>query len=275
MSQDFLIFVFIVFAIAYLSYGSRDILNKLLIAFNIKIKTKAYKDFVILWHPILINKFPFYVLLNATEQDTFCYRTRNIMRHLEFVDAEEGEFITETMEVCVSASLAQITFGWQDYLPPNLKKIVLFKDTYYSNLFHRDVKGLTFAHHTMLSWRYFEEGFKDETDKLNLALHEMGHVLWVNRKSYPEEDEEIKEWEWFAKQEMAKMLDNPETAFLREYAATNLAEMWACSIETFFEAPVEFKQKLPEIYGKMAKILNQDMAGRVGKIKRGRSTMIS
>jgi hypothetical protein len=49
---------------------------------------------------------------------------------------------------------------------------------------------------------------------------------------------------------------------LRPYAATNLEEFWAVSVECFFEAPIEFKRSIPQLYHKTGAILNQDMAER-------------
>src|SRR5438045_9555206 len=47
-------------------------------------------------------------------------------------------------------------------------------------------------------------------------------------------------------------------SYLRDYAFTNLQEFWAVSVEAFFENPSGLKQSLPQLYGTLCDILNQD-----------------
>ena len=56
---------------------------------------------------------------------------------------------------------------------------------------------------------------------------------------------------------------NKGPQFLRDYAKSNIHEFWAVCVEHFFEAPVQFKEQLPELYIAMCNVLNQDMAQRI------------
>ena len=47
-------------------------------------------------------------------------------------------------------------------------------------------------------------------------------------------------------------------SYLRNYAFTNMQEFWAVSLEAFFESPAELKANMPELYGTLCDILNQD-----------------
>ena len=47
-------------------------------------------------------------------------------------------------------------------------------------------------------------------------------------------------------------------SYLRGYAFTNLQEFWAVSVEAFFDNPAGLKQSLPQLYGTLCDILNQD-----------------
>jgi Mlc titration factor MtfA (ptsG expression regulator) len=47
-------------------------------------------------------------------------------------------------------------------------------------------------------------------------------------------------------------------SYLRDYAFTNVQEFWAVSVEAFFENPAGLKQSLPQLYGTLCDILNQD-----------------
>ena len=46
-------------------------------------------------------------------------------------------------------------------------------------------------------------------------------------------------------------------SMLRQYAGTNPAEFFACSVEAFFEKPIEMKKKAPELYNQLAEFFNQ------------------
>jgi Mlc titration factor MtfA (ptsG expression regulator) len=75
------------------------------------------------------------------------------------------------------------------------------------------------------------------------------------------------EWQEKAYIEFERMARNDQHPFLRKYASTNIHEFWAVCIEHFFEAPLEFRKQLPELYRAMSKILNQDIAARIDQFK--------
>ena len=116
---------------------------------------------------------------------------------------------------------------------------------------------------TMLSWPDFEQGYLIPDDKYNLGLHELAHSLWFNYFDSDEIRASFDEFHVTAMREMQRMCDAGDGNFLRAYAETNIEEFWACSVEAFFEAPLEFKAKLPLLYDKVANVLKQDMAQRV------------
>lgn len=70
-------------------------------------------------------------------------------------------------------------------------------------------------------------------------------------------------WLAVAKPVLASMKINEGPQFFRDYAKSNIHEFWAVCVEHFFEAPIQFKEHLPELYYAMCKVLNQDMASRL------------
>ncbi|MBS1685925.1 MAG: zinc-dependent peptidase [Bacteroidetes bacterium] len=211
---------------------------------------------------LISSRMSFFLLLDYEERSRFLDRTYQIMNALQFVSREEGFEVTDEMRMLVSASMCQLTFGWTELLPPNLKQIDLFSESFYSQAARAEVKGLTLPGRTMLSWRYFQEGYQIDNDKINLGLHELAHTIWDEMYNYDSVKEELDRWQRVATPEFIRMRRNADSGFFRDYAGTNMEELWACSIECFFEAPEEFYAQLPDFYKSLSEILNQDTLAR-------------
>ncbi len=218
-----------------------------------------------LYFKLLSERFPYFLLLTEVEQRRFVGRLRYIRDSKAFIG--RGIELTEEMEILISAALTQLTFGLEEFDLENLQNIHVTPESFYSRLVEHRVKGLTFESGRMiLSWADFVEGYRIGNDKVNLALHEMAHALMLDYLAYEEIEPYFNEWEKAALDELRAVRIGPNT-FLRTYAFTNEAELWACCVESFFETPIEFKKSLPRIYEKMCKALKQDMAARMERTK--------
>jgi Mlc titration factor MtfA (ptsG expression regulator) len=212
--------------------------------------------------PVLSERFSYFLMLNEKEQKLFVSRLHYIRQEKSFVG--RGLEITEEMEIMVSAALSQLTFGLVQFDLENLDEIHLTPESFYSRLAGADVKGLTFESGRMiLSWADFKQGYLINDDKINLGLHELAHALWLYHAPTASIEEHFDQWHMDALSELRKKRNGETTGyFLRDYAFTNIEEFWACSVECFFEAPIEFKKSVPNLYQKTSAILNQDMATR-------------
>lgn len=218
-----------------------------------------------LYRQLLGTRFSYFRLLNSDEQKRFVSRLRFIRDSKEFIG--RGLQVTEEMEVLISAALTQLTFGLQEFELENLESIHITPESFYSRLVGRQVKGLTFTSgRMMLSWADFVEGYRIDNDKVNLALHEMAHALMLDEEAYMEIEDRFEQWETAALQELRDNRATGNLSFLRDYAFSNKDELWACCVECFFEAPVDFKKLLPNMYAKMCTVLKQDMAARVAGV---------
>ena len=117
----------------------------------------------------------------------------------------------------------------------------------------------------VFSWKHFLEGFASDRDNINLAVHEWVHVIQFNSKK--EHDISASIFDDTSK-ELVKLLlyDNirqrlEDTKYFREYAFTNEFEFVAVLVEYFIESPIEFRQKFPEFYAKVKKMLNYNFSG--------------
>jgi Mlc titration factor MtfA (ptsG expression regulator) len=166
------------------------------------------------------------------------------------------------MPVLISASAVQLTFGLRGYLLPFFKNIYLTADAYKAKEFKEVTVGHVSATGIYIAWKYFLDGFSDDNDGVNTALHEMAHAL--RRQSQMKEfgmDNDFKTD--FAKymQQYGPVLIQAlmhRRSFLRSYAFTDFEEFWAVSVEAFFEMPAELKQYLPGIFSTLSEVLNQD-----------------
>lgn len=221
-------------------------------------KSVDYEHMAVLIH----SRISFFRLLTVYEQKKFLLRVAIISGSKTFV-AREGLELTRDMEILIAATQAVLTFGLDEFVFETYKCYHIFPDEFFSARLNRDVKGLTFPRtHIMLSWKSFEQGIADDKDKLNLGLHEMAHAF---QQEFTNEDlyDEFNQWKEVAFAEFSKIRTDTDSGFLRDYAATNMYEFWAVCVEHFFEAPLEFKERLPVLYQKMCVILKQDMALRM------------
>lgn len=223
--------------------------------------TKDHPEFFY-YNNALQYKFPYFHLLTEPEKHVFIARIAYIRKNKKFTG--RGIDVTEEMEIFISAAIAQLTFGLSEFDIAGFNDIHITPESFYSRLVGSQVKGLTFkSGRVMLSWHDFKEGYFITNDKLNLALHELAHALSLDRTTILEVDEDLRSWERIAIRELHKLRTNTDSQFLRDYAATDMHELWACCVESFFEAPLEFQEHIPDLYQRMAVVLNQDMAGRM------------
>ena len=93
------------------------------------------------YHALLHEKFAYFRLLNDREQRIFVSRLRYVRNNKQFVGRDID--ITEEMEVIVSASLVQLTFGLKQFdFVHNLlllSKWVVQNDTHTHKLLNNDL----------------------------------------------------------------------------------------------------------------------------------------
>lgn len=214
---------------------------------------------------ILAERFTYYRRLSPPDQARFEDRVQYFLLNKRF-EAWEMRAVTDEMRVLIAATAVQITFGLQEpILFFRFERILVYPDRYYhlfTEQYHAgEVSELGFI---SLSWRHFEYGLLVPDDGLNVGLHEMAHALHLENFHFNEEYEFIHEryfnhWYDHADAALARVNEG-ELPFFRQSAGHNTEEFFAVSVEYFFEKPHEFSATLPELYGAMARLLNQDPA---------------
>jgi hypothetical protein len=224
-----------------------------LLVYTISKKERAYL------HQYYQARFSFYQQLSSKQKKKFIYRTYLLRRVNKIKVDDDIKHVFQDIELMLSAALAQITFGYTNFTISSFSKIIIYPDSFYSKLAGEHVNGLTVGNGFIyLSWNHFLKGYQTTEDKVNLALHELAHAIYIDRFHYR------KDINWFAWEEKATPVfkhinEQEEITFFRPYAKTNMAEFWAVCIECFFEDPKNFKIFYPDLYSATARILKQDL----------------
>lgn len=216
---------------------------------------------------VLYKDFSFFKKLNIREKTYFEHRVASFIIDKDFIGRDQL-IVTDEMKVLISASAVMLTFGFRDYYIPLISKIVIYPTQFYSNTnntyhkgeFNPRLKSL------VLSWEAFKEGYDNETDNLNLGIHELTHAIHLN--SIKERDISATIFSDSFK-ELSQLLSTKEnlrdelmvSEYFRNYAYTNQFEFLAVAIENFIETPKDFRFQFPEVYAKVKQMLNFNVAG--------------
>jgi len=218
---------------------------------------------------LLEEEFHYFQQLPASLRNDFISRTLQFMRQIKWL-SPENKTIDKRKKILISASAVQLTFGLPRVHFGFFKKIFVFDDIYYNKQTKHYHKGEVNQHGSiLLSWKDFELGYANLTDRINLGLHEMAHALDLaiflsqGRKYYMRRL--MEHFQKTAFTEFLKLKKAQSNAF-RAYGGTNIREFFSVAVEHFFEDPQHFSQTLPELYLEMCRLLNQDP---VNKIARG------
>ncbi len=215
------------------------------------------------YHKILMHYSSYYVMLNDRLRSLFRLRLYHLLNILSFSSVEFPK-VTREMRAVIGSSIIQITFGLNNYLPTKFTNIVVKPHRYMYPGYGEPFLGhIDFDNETIFfSWQDVVEGFRYPNDAVNVALHEMAHVIEAENGF-----DEIFNWffkkiEWAIWAELAfnkmHVIRSGNNKFLKNYGGINMKEMFAVCIETFFEQPEAFQQSLPEIYQTLVDLLRQD-----------------
>jgi Mlc titration factor MtfA (ptsG expression regulator) len=123
----------------------------------------------------------------------------------------------------------------------------------------------------VLSWESAGGDPTESRDGQNVVLHEFAHELdredgSVDGVPLLEAPSSTRVWARVLQrrfEELGRAAQQGEPDLLNAYGATNRAEFFAVATETFFEKPVELRQRYPDLYVELKGFYRQDPAARV------------
>jgi Mlc titration factor MtfA (ptsG expression regulator) len=210
----------------------------------------------------LKTQFPFYVRLSDRKKVYFEDRIANFLEEYEFI-SRENFIITEEVKVHVAATLIMLSFGMREYLSDVFDRIIIYPSIYFSRITKQYHKG-EFNPNTktiVFSWEDFQKGFDISSDNLNLGIHEFAHVLHHHGLESNDSSAVLFSRMYaLIKEELSDAVFREQliqSHYFRIYAFTNQFEFLAVVLEHYFETPLEFEQRFPELYKNVSLMLNQ------------------
>lgn len=210
----------------------------------------------------LYNNDKFYRNLSPKLKKSYGSRIMKFIGGKNF-EMRDGLRLTTEMEIVIASAAIKITFGLRNFEFDRFHTIIIYSEEFFSNVSELFVKGETNGSGVIVfSWNDLKFGNSVPDDSINLGYHEFAHALFIEYLLDPY-DSKFKEYyrEWLVYiSNNDKLEEATERKIFREYAAANEMEFFAVALENFFENPNHFKKELPNLYGLMAQMLNQDLA---------------
>lgn len=261
---------FVAMAYIFINYGMKMIE----MGYVLKYKRPLYNHFYFSLRrlnknqkSILTRQVSFYKKLTAKEQTYFEHRVASFIKDKDFI-GRDSLVVNDEMKVLIASTAIMLTFGFRDFYIGIISKIVIYPSSYYSNInkaYHKGEFNPRFKT-LALSWEDFVKGFDNESDNLNLGIHEITHAIHIN--SMKERDvssiifsDTFKELSTLFSENESLRDELKASDYFRKYAFTNQFEFLAVAIENFIETPQEFKTQFPRIYNKIRQMLNFKVSG--------------
>lgn len=214
---------------------------------------------------ILKKHFPYYARMNPKFKKEFEKKLERVLASKEFIGRGGIDVVTEEMELLIGATITMVVFGWRGVHLPHFKRILIYPNAYYSTVtktYHRGEVNPKFGL-IVVSWRCFLEGLLDESDGVNLGVHEIAHALKLENiisrnEEYNFLDQKIKtKYREHMEQEIKTMQEGGASPF-RSNALINEDEFFAVVLEYFFEKPQSFQEHRPRFYETLVMLLKQN-----------------
>lgn len=214
------------------------------------------------WHNLLANYVLYYNNLGTKSKQKLFREKMAVFLAETHIEAVRFN-LEELDEVLVAASAVIPVYCFNNWHYSNLKTVLLYPDHFNKDLEfdgpHRTIGGLVgtgrFKNQMLLSRKALHHGFTNKTDKGNTAIHEFVHlidkldgqvdgipkILLSHTYALP----------WLELMHNKMEAINNNTSDIRNYGGTKQEEFFAVAAEYFFERPMLFKRKHPELYKMM------------------------
>lgn len=216
----------------------------------------------------LREKVTFYNKLSAEDKEVY-EADIAIFLSEHSIDGVDGIKITDEIKTLVAASAVRLTFrrpGWEYY---NFGEILIYPGGFspegnYSTTSQSGFTAAGMVHSqggVILSLPHLMNSFAHDNDGFNVGYHEFAHVLDGRRPDGTPDELNLgsyRPWAQAMQAEFEKV--HSHRSILRNYAGTNPAEFFACSVEYFFEKPQKMKERAPEVYKQLCSFFDQDPA---------------
>ena len=207
----------------------------------------------------------FYQRLNEVDKKRFLKDVNSFLQRINITAINTDITDIDKIQVAVSAVIPMFAFEGWEY--PHLEEVLLYNDHFNMGFEtegndDRNIMGLVgtgmYKNKMLLSKPALQEGFNNNADKSNTAIHEFVHLIDGadgDTDGIPEiliDKKYVLPWMNLIHSEMEKMKDNDSD--INPYGYTNKSEFFAVAAEYFFERPELFEDTHPELYKMMQQI---------------------
>lgn len=244
--------------------------------------TRAPVDVPDGWKTLIEDRVPLTRHLTESEWTRLLGLVGDFVRakHFEGVD---GLVVTEEMKVLVAAQACVLLLHIEMEPFPAVRSIILYPETFVPKSADLDghvrlepeqepvpTLGESLRGAIVLSWDSVQRSLAQPGDGHNVVLHEFAHQLdqedgYVDGIPLLEAPSSTRVWARVLRErfeELRRKTLAGEADFLNEYGATSRAEFFAVATESFFERPVEMRERYPDLYRELRGFYRQDPAER-------------
>ena len=203
----------------------------------------------------LLKEFKYYQALTLPNQVKFEKRVRHFLVNKSFI-AEDSPEVTEEMKMLIAAACVQLTFGHRPFYLSHFKNISVYRWQAVSLEKIKNKKAL------MISWTEFHDGYLSPTDGYNPGMKVLAMALMLEERLREKSDKlfgdyAYRNWQIKSKNLAERFIQTGLTPFTN-YAQVDKVEFFAVAVVYFFENPIDFNQRFPDLFKAMKKLLGQD-----------------
>ncbi|MGB1247939.1 MAG: zinc-dependent peptidase [Chitinophagales bacterium] len=217
----------------------------------------------------LAEKINFYHALSPEDKMLFEKEMQTFIANTKITPIKTT--IDELDKYLIAASAIIPIFAFRDWHYPNLEEVLI-----YPNRFNREfategpdrsilgMVGTGYMNGKMiLSKKALHDGFSNDSDKKNTAIHEFVHLidkLDGTIDGIPKvliDNQYILPWLDLMNQKIADIHEGKSD--INPYGGTSQIEFFAVASEYFFERPLLLEKNHPKLYKSLEKIFKQDM----------------
>jgi MtfA peptidase len=227
------------------------------------------REFPYQWKQILEERVHFYKKLNGTKKRMFEKKAHVFLLNVRIIGVRTD--VTDLDRVLVAASATIPIFGFPNWHYRNLFEVFIYPDKFKIPETDKMARGLVgwgeMEGKMFLSRKALYQGYANQEDGLNVAIHEFIHVMdkqdgavdGVLESVMREAD--ITPWLHIIQSNIDKISEGNSS--IRQYGLTNKAEFLAVVGEYFFENPGQMKIEHPDLYAALDSIFNPKIDPRL------------
>lgn len=224
-------------------------------------KPKTRLKFDITQEDLVLKYYPFYASLNIKYRLIFQDRCLRFLQSISFKSPPDFHLLPED-KLLIVASWIQVSFGFSNYKPAELKYILVFKNYFFSTITKRQHKGELNLGQGVIAFSLedFMSDLKCHEEPNHLGFHEFSHLLHFHCMLHKSQSYAARYCINFMylKQYLSKnnrLQSLKEAHFFRNYAFVNEVEFMAVLMENFFTNTDSFFEHHPELFVRVQKML--------------------